>query len=164
MLVLRHVLKLRIQCISKTADKVTVIMDYSEIIEEVKSGEYALSKFDGKSQCWKLFEKILNSDSEEIFGLVCCSKSLSCIMHKTRNPDGKVIDYGTKNLFGHMKHCNLAATGNTAGTVKSYFQPSIKIDQRMANSIKVAESKLVVHVIYLSMLLTTQILEVSLKQ
>jgi hypothetical protein len=54
-----------------------------------------------------------------------------------------VIDFRTKNLLGHMKHCNPAATGNTSGTVKSYFQSNVKVDQRMANSIKVAESKLV---------------------
>ena len=54
-----------------------------------------------------------------------------------------MIDFGTKNLLGHMKHCNPAATGNTSGTVKSYFQSSVKVDNRMANSVKEAESKLV---------------------
>lgn len=118
-------------------------MDPSDISKKVKSGEYALSKIDGKSHCWKLFSKIIHSDGTEIFGLVCCSKCLSCIIYKKRDPSGKVIDYGTKNLLGHMKHCNPTASGNMAGTVKSYFQSSTKVDQRTANSIKVAESKLV---------------------
>lgn len=118
-------------------------MDHSEISKKIKSGEYTLSKFDGKSQCWKLFSKILDTDGSEIFGLVCCSKCLSCIVYKKRDPAGKVTDFGTKNLLGHMKHCNPAATGNTSGTVKSYFQSCVKVDKRTADSIKVAESKLV---------------------
>lgn len=118
-------------------------MDHSEISKKIKSGEYTLSKFDGKSQCWKLFSKILDTDGSEIFGLVCCSKCQSCIVYKKRDPAGKVTDFGTKNLLGHMKHCNPAATGNTSGTVKSYFQSCVKVDKRTADSIKVAESKLV---------------------
>jgi len=34
-------------------------MDQSEISKRIKNGEYTLSKFDGKSECWKLFRKTL---------------------------------------------------------------------------------------------------------
>jgi len=76
-------------------------MDQSEISKKIKSGEYTLSKFDGKSQCWKLFRKILDIDGSEIFGNVSCSKCLSCIVYKKRDPAGKVIDLNQESVGTH---------------------------------------------------------------
>ena len=118
-------------------------MENKEILKKIQSGEYTLTKCDGKSQCWKLFSNIIGSDGKELYGIACCSKCLSCITYKKKDKDGKIIEYGTTNLLGHMKHCNPSATANTAGTVKSYFQSEAKIDPRMANLVKVAQAKLV---------------------
>ena len=102
-------------------------MENKEILKKIQSGEYTLTKCDGKSQCWKLFSNIIGSDGKELYGIACCSKCLSCITYKKKDKDGKIIEYGTTNLLGHMKHCNPSATANTAGTVKSYFQSKARI-------------------------------------
>ena len=118
-------------------------MDISDIAAKIKSGDYTLMKFSGKSACWKVFEKVIDSAGKEVFGVACCAQCISCIVYKKLDSNGTVTDYGTKNLLGHMKHCKSSGHSNAAGNLKSYFESTVTLDKSTANLVKVAQTKMV---------------------
>lgn len=91
------------------------------------------------SACWKVFKKIRHVKTKEVlFGIVCCERCNRCFFHQKKR-DGKVIDYGTKNLSDHMRTCkNLERDTHTAvpGSSRSrpLQQPKVTASFRKSNS------------------------------
>ena len=65
-------------------------MDANAITLNVKSGEFSLIKYEGKSDCWRVFQKVQDNDRKEVFGAACCSRCQTTLMYKKRENTGKV--------------------------------------------------------------------------
>ena len=95
-----------------------------------------------KSDCWKLFGILEESDGSEIFGWCCCKTCLCCIQYKAVR-DGSTKFFGTKNLIDHARNCVSTMT-SIQPNLKSYLKPAhYKFSNVECKAIKDAEVKMV---------------------
>lgn len=77
------------------------------IKQRVQQGIYTLfPKENVRSLVWKKFRGIFNECGEEIFGVSCCNSCYTCIRYKTIK-NGKIKDFGTRNLKDHILNCGV---------------------------------------------------------
>ncbi|KAI6661971.1 Hobo element transposase HFL1 [Oopsacas minuta] len=96
-----------------------------------------------KSECWKSFRILEQSDGREIFGWCCCNRCYCCIQYKAVKDDSVKL-FGTKNMIDHMRTC-VSLSNSLQPTLKSYLKPAHhKFPNVECKAIKDAEVKMVV--------------------
>ena len=75
-----------------------------------------------KSECWKSFRILEQSDGSEIFGWCCCNRCYCCIQYKAVKDDSVKL-FGTKNMIDHMRTC-VSLSNSLQPTLKAYLKPA----------------------------------------
>ena len=77
----------------------------------IKSGRYILKQHENNSKktksrpkCWETFKDVIDDGGNLLWEVKCCSLCYTCIIYK-KHDDGKVTDFGTKNLLDHADKC-----------------------------------------------------------
>ena len=64
-------------------------------------------------------------------------------MYKKRENTGKVLEFGTKNLLDHIKHCKLGAASHSK-TIKGYYTSTkTTLSKPMLEAVKLSQAKMI---------------------
>ena len=94
-----------------------------DIAKKVIDGYYKIKQPQNRSsEVWKLFGLVYDENDTELFGVASCTSCYTCLIYKKKDDQGKIIDYGTKNLIGHKARCSRRKIGEySSRSLSSFF-------------------------------------------
>lgn len=103
------------------------LINFGEISQKVRSGEYKLQPKAGRAPVWKSgrFQTVLDNDNNQLFGIACCSTCFSCILYQKKNENGKITNLGTTNLNDHAARCRPTGDSSDVVTMDAFVRRPI---------------------------------------